>query len=206
MRSVRLDLSDSTRAAVDLSLSYIRCQLPPGVLGPDASSSVRAPPMAGDACYQSGSAGQSANGQRYLGEASDLHYFHTIKNILQDQDQPGGQPEDDIQSYDQGMQHMDTQGGDDRADLPAKELADSYIGIYFSTIHIAYPFVSKPSFVEKYERFWKGDKEVTESSSWLSLICESRVILNTINPILTESRYYLRYWSLLYFVSTIRNC
>ncbi|KAG0647505.1 Transcriptional activator acu-15 [Hyphodiscus hymeniophilus] len=170
MRSVRLDLSDSTRAAVDLTLSYIRCQLPPGVLDPDASSSVRAPPMTGESCYQSGSASQSANGQRYLGEASDLYYFHTIKNILQDQGQPGGEAENDIQSYDQGIQHVETPDGVDCADLLTKELADNFIMIYFSTIHIAYPFLSKPLFIEKYESFWKRDKEFTESSSWLSLM------------------------------------
>lgn len=174
IRSVRLELSDSTRAAVDLTLSYIRNRLPADILGPSASSGACATAPILHRCHQSGITDQAEGRQRYLGEASDLRFFHAIKDILRDEDQSGGVAENDIQSYDQGILHLETQDNN-QSELPTKDLADSYIDIYFFTIHIAYPFVSKPSFIERYERFWKGDVEVKESSSWLSLMCESLV-------------------------------
>jgi hypothetical protein len=179
IRSVRLELSDSTRAAVDLTLSYIRCQLPAAILRSSASSNVHAVGAILDHSLQNRTTNQSAGKQRYLGEASDLRFFHTIKNILQDQDQTDGVTENDIQSYDQGIPHLEMQGGINHPELPTKELADSYIDIYFFTIHIAYPFLSKPLFIECYEGFWKGDIEARESSSWLSLMCEFIIILRS---------------------------
>jgi hypothetical protein len=173
MKSVRLDLSDSTRAAVDLSLTYIRGQLPQDALGPNTPSTIRDSVPIVEPGSTTGSADESAKQRRYLGEASDLHYFHTIKSILQGGDQPGAVTETYIQSYDHGIQPAEVEGGVNRSNLPTKELANTYVEIYFSTIHIAYPFVNKPSFTEKYERFWKENTEVKESSSWLSLMCES---------------------------------
>lgn len=180
IRGVRLDLPESARTSVDLTLSYIQRRLPADIVGLEAPSSSI---PAAATCPRLGPADFSANSQRYLGEASDVRFFYTIKKIFRDEDQSGGAAENDEQSYDQGTLHLETQvGRESHADLPTKDLADTYIEIYFFTIHIAYPFVSKPSFMERYERFWKGDIEVAESSSWLPFLCKSRITSKGIKP------------------------
>jgi hypothetical protein len=124
-------------------------------------------------CPQIPSPERCASNQRYLGEASDVRFYHTIKKILQDGDMSSGVPENDIQSYDQGTLHLERQGRYDiDLDLTAKDLADEYINIYFSTIHIEYPFICMPSFMELYDRYWKGDSGTIENSSWLPLMCK----------------------------------
>jgi hypothetical protein len=148
---------------------------------------------------------QSGNNPRYLGEASDVRFFHTIKKILRDDVQSGGPIENETQSYDQEILHLETHDG--RQNLPTKDMADAYIEIYFSTIHIAYPFLSKPSFMARYERFWRGDKEVNEGPSWLPLLCKSLLTLEVTEPILMYLiRHYLRYWRLLYILPPMRKC
>lgn len=203
IRNVRLDLSDSARAAVDLTLSYIRYQLPADILVPNVSSSVNAATAIPEPCSQDRGADESASRPRYLGEASDLRFFHTVRSILRGHDQSGSAADNDIQSYDHGTVQTETQRGDLHPDLPTKDLADRYIETYFYTIHIAYPFVSKPSFIERYERFWKGDVEVNESSSWLSLMCESLINLKTVLPHSYCFSHYPRYWGLLCLISSI---
>jgi len=174
IKSVRLDLPESARAAVDLTLSYIRLGLPAEIIHPKAarSDSVAAGSLV--SCSQMTSPERSANNQRYLGEASDVRFYHAIKKILQDGDMSNGVPENDFQSYDQGTLHLERQ---DRYDievgLPAKDIADEYIDIYFCTIHLAYPFVCKPSFIELYGRYWNGDSKVAENTAWLPLMCKS---------------------------------
>jgi hypothetical protein len=173
IKSVRLDLPDSARAAVDLTLSYIRLGLPPDVVRPKAVRNAPAATGSPASCPRNASPERSANNQRYLGEASDVRFYHAIKKILQDGDMSNGVPDNDIQSYDQGILHLERQDHYNiDVDLPTKGLADEYINIYFSTIHIAYPFICKPSFIELYDRYWKGDSEVTENSSWLPLMCK----------------------------------
>lgn len=148
---------------------------------------------------------QSGNNPRYLGEASDVRFFHTMKKILRDDVQSGGPIENETQSYDQEILHLETHDG--RQNLPTKDMADAYIEIYFSTIHIAYPFLSKPSFMARYERFWRGDKEVNEGPSWLPLLCKSLLTLEVTEPILMYLiRHYLRYWRLLYILPPMRKC
>ncbi|KAH8803655.1 fungal-specific transcription factor domain-containing protein [Xylogone sp. PMI_703] len=164
------DLPESNRVALDVNLSHIRRQLQahvPGIDIPDRSPSSTTSPTAGPPRFLNGN---STNSQRYLGEASDVRFFHTIKKIFGDRDYSGSPVDSDIQSYDQGVLHLEPQDTHQyRSDLPTKELADAYIDIYFFTIHIAYPFVDKSLFMQRYEKFWSGDAETAESSSWLSL-------------------------------------
>jgi len=124
------------------------------------------------------SSDQNGNNPRYLGEASDVRFFHTIKKILREDVQSGGPIENETQSYDQEVLHLETHDG--RQTLPTKDIADAYIEIYFFTIHIAYPFLSKPSFMARYESFWRGDMEVDEGPSWLPLLCKSLLTLEFI--------------------------
>lgn len=171
IKSVLLDLPESSRASVDLTLSYIRRGLPVDVMRLKRAHNAPASDGFPVSCTQIPSPQRCASNRRYLGEASDVRFYHTIKKIFQDGDMSSGVPENDIQSYDQGTLHLERQ---DRYDidvgLPAKDLADEYINIYFSTINIAYPFICKPSFMELYDRYWKGESEINQNSSWLPLM------------------------------------
>ena len=154
-----------------------------------------------------GSTGYSTYNPRYLGEASDVRFFHTIKKFFRDEDQSGGAATNDTQSYDQGILHLETHDGrESQTDLPTKSMADTYIEIYFFTILIAYPFLSKPSFMARYERFWNGEVDVVESPSWLPLLCKWLLTLQITEPILTYPRHYLRHRRLLYILSPRRKC
>jgi len=147
---------------------------------------------------------QSGNKPRYLGEASDVRFFHTIKKILRDDVQASGPIENETQSYDQEILHLETHDG--RQNLPTKDMADAYIEIYFFTIHIAYPFLNKPSFMARYERFWRGEKEVDKGPSWLPLLCKSLLTVEVTEPILIYLiRHHLRYRRLLYVLPPLRK-
>jgi hypothetical protein len=174
IKTVRSDLPDSTRAAVDHTLSYIRLGLPADVIELKTAQNISARRRRSSDIVLDASAERRAKNRRYLGEASDVRFYHAIREILRDGDLSGSVAESDIQSYDQGILPLQRQDGDGiHTCLPTRDLADEYIAIYFATIHIAYPFICKPSFMALYERLWKGDLDVTENSSWLPLICMS---------------------------------
>lgn len=172
MSSLRPNLNDSSRAAVDLTLSHIRKQLPEDITG---SMELESDPVAAEIPGLStgnGSSDRSSTRRRYLGEASDVHFFHMVKQVLGDKQLSDNATGIDIQSYDQDELPFESPNGrGGRLHLPSKELADKYIDIYFCTIHVAYPFISKPSFMVHYENFWKGDFEVGKSP-WLPLLCK----------------------------------
>jgi hypothetical protein len=180
--SVRSDLPESTRTAVDSALSHIRLRLPVDM------TSFKMPynTAAGATFSQHRSADYSTHNPRYIGEASDVHFFHTIERIFRDKDQSGGSAANDTQSYDRGILHLEAHDGrESQTDLPTKSLADTYIEIYFFTIHIAYPFVNKPSFMTRYERFWNGDIDIAETPSWLPLLCKWLLTVKVTDLILT---------------------
>jgi hypothetical protein len=175
--SLRLDLKDPSRAAVDLTLAHIRNQLPDDVtsaMEPESNLVTTAPPglPSRDGSSEQ-TPRQTPKRHRYLGEASDVHFFHVVKQVLGDKQPSGNAAEHDIQSYDQEELSFQTPNGHaGRLHLPSREVAEKYIDIYFCTIHIAYPFISKSSFMARYENFRNGDFEVGKSSSWLPLLCK----------------------------------
>ena len=59
--------------------------------------------------------------------------------------------------------------------LPAKEVALDYLDIYLATIHIAYPFLSKPMILHYAHRVLSGDLKGAGVRPWLALLSESRI-------------------------------
>ena len=175
--SLRFDLKDFSRAAVDLTLAHIRNQLPEDVtsaMEPESNLVTTVPPgLPSRDGLSEQTPRQTPKRRRYLGEASDVHFFHVVKQVLGDKQRSGNATEHDIQSYDQEELSFQTPNGHaGRLHLPSREIAEKYIDIYFCTIHIAYPFISKSSFMARYENFRNGDFEVGKSSSWLPLLCK----------------------------------
>ncbi|KJZ78777.1 hypothetical protein HIM_01550 [Hirsutella minnesotensis 3608] len=83
----------------------------------------------------------------YLGEASDVRFFNLVKRVLQVQRGPEGLQRE-FESYDQG-ENMVSSG---LVELPAVETAEGYIDAYFSTIHLAYPFIPRTVFLEDHQK------------------------------------------------------
>ncbi|TPX15962.1 uncharacterized protein E0L32_000296 [Thyridium curvatum] len=92
----------------------------------------------------------SSNSQRYLGEVSDVRFFNLVKTVLQ-KNLPE-RVDDGIDSYEQDDPVSDGPTPNDM-ELPSPELADLYLEIYFSTIHIAYPFIPRRAFTESWVKF-----------------------------------------------------
>lgn len=87
----------------------------------------------------------------YLGEVSDIRFVHVVKQFLQSQDGTTAVPAG-LESYDQGEGAIVS----DREAckgvlLPPLEEATPYIDAYFSTIHVAYPFIPQSLFIEAYQ-------------------------------------------------------
>ena len=195
--SVRSHLPESARNSLNATLSQIRSRLPADCIS--LASPAESPTATAIASFRHEPSDQCGKTPRYLGEASDVRFFHTVKKILRDDVQSGGPVEDETQSYDQGVLHLETH--DSRQHLPTKEKADSYIEIYFFTIHIAYPFLSKSSFMARYEDFWKEDIQVDEGPSWLPLLCKSLLTLEaTALMLMYLIRHYFRYRLLLHIL------
>lgn len=107
--------------------------------------------------------------QRYLGEASDIRFFHAIEATFGQQER--GISEAQVDSYEQGgVQPGASERG--RGCLPHKTAADKFVNIYFVTIHIAYPFISEPEFRTTYEKFWQSESLEGFRGPWLSILCE----------------------------------
>ena len=153
---VRERLPEADQKAIDLSLSI----LPHEVLGDELPA--RAANLSPtDSLLPSTDTDRSPTSSYYHGEASDIRFFTSIKEALHTSD-----PNHDIQdlindesitSYEQNhvTQQRLTRVGDRL--LPGKSAAESYIDIYLSTIHLAYPFIEHRALLHHHAQFWVSD-------------------------------------------------
>lgn len=108
------------------------------------------------------------NPERYLGEPSDVRFFNFVKRVLQE-----GSPSE----RDEGMDSYEQDDVDDAAacdasvDLPSPEVAEGYLDIYFTTIHVAYPFIPRSSFTKMYRDVRDNGVSDDIDFSWLALLC-----------------------------------
>jgi hypothetical protein len=117
-----------------------------------------------------------ANSQRYLGEVSDVRFFNLVKKVLQEKSPPE-QVDEGVDSYEQdGPLPDNTVPGDPSIGLPNPDVADQYLDIYFSTIHIAYPFISRAPFMKTYKDLRESNGTLEIDSSWLATLCRWPVL------------------------------
>ncbi|RKL46987.1 hypothetical protein BFJ72_g2724 [Fusarium proliferatum] len=100
---------------------------------------------------QSSQSPSSQNQHRYLGEVSDVHFFNLVKGFLQTKD--SSNPEQGFDSYEQDGE-VSTTNNESVAHtlLPAPVETRELVELYFSTIHIAYPFIPQSPFMANLAR------------------------------------------------------
>ncbi len=169
---LRQELGDSGRSAVDKRLNDIQKQLREhGINLTRNGERVDPLPPSGPVSQRIVNNGKAEQRPRYLGESSDVRFFHTARRLLQDQSTSGDR--DQIQSYDEEKSNVsEPKKGPVPSHLPPREDADKYIEIYFSSVHIAYPHLCQKQFRARYEEFWSNGVDDTANLLWLSLMCE----------------------------------
>ena len=172
IRNLRDGLTERDRRTVDLALTSLPVSEYASNHGTRAAMALSPSPE------QAGSeVGVSSTSHRYLGEASDIRFFRAMKLALsgniEDGQQPAGVLDGQVDSYEQEEIQPQCPAGPNYSFLPTRANADRFVDIYFSTIHIAYPFISQSDFRRTYESFWKSDSLEDFRGSWLSLLCKA---------------------------------
>ncbi|KAL1896315.1 hypothetical protein Sste5346_004699 [Sporothrix stenoceras] len=112
--------------------------------------------------------------ERYLGEVSDVRFFNLVDRALAEtgslssSGSPGQNTEgthhhdaatvvegDALESYEQDDPSPEAADAHDEAavQFPGAEAAGRYLDIYFSTIHVAYPYIPQALFMQTYQRY-----------------------------------------------------
>ena len=161
IQSVRPKLDDSDCAALDVTLKSIRERFPPGLLR-----------QSGAPCPQL-HASAAASSPTYLGKASDAHFLDSFASFVRAQEQQCGRKDESDGQFDEQSDVFEPSMCQKPLKLPPKETAFSYLDIYFSTIHIAYPFLSKPMILHHAKEIWDADPKGVDARPWLALLSKS---------------------------------
>jgi hypothetical protein len=144
---------------------------------------------------------QASQAERYLGKVSDVCFFNLVKRVLQAQ--PGSSDSDQrVDSYEQV---------DDIAspsvnvipcrvvELPSREAAKAFADVYFSTVHLAFPFIPQSLFMRSLDQALDSSDDCSLDNTRLALICKLQPSLchwRVVADIM--DRCHLCYRSLLY--------
>lgn len=143
----------------------------------------------------------SQNQHRYLGEVSDVHFFNLVKGFLQTKDLSS--PEQDFDSYEQDGEVWTTNNESNGPTLlPGFAQTRDLVKVYFSTIHIAYPFIPQSTFMESLA----GQGGIPKNATDLAILCQSFYVLsgNLWKSSPHIFRCHLCHWIILYVVSWTR--
>jgi hypothetical protein len=107
--------------------------------------------------------------EAYHGEISDVQFYNVVKKTIQSRI---SSEKDDDSVEDYGQDEAEHRGLTVAPPLepPSKETLDERIALYFSTIHIAYPFIQQDSFMERYARLRDGTGSEPMELTWLGLL------------------------------------
>ncbi len=93
----------------------------------------------------------------YLGKASELGFLNTIRDFMREQEDPSRSEENDAEKYDQSYLSELSPIIGKPLELPTKETARNHLNIYFSFIHIAYPFLCRRTTLRHMQKKSSGD-------------------------------------------------
>ncbi|KAF5122540.1 putative transcriptional regulatory protein [Metarhizium anisopliae] len=152
--------SGPEQEAVLLKSSRIKSQLDDVISSTRAEVTPRA--VASGACGKSPSS-HADRSPGYLGEVSDIRFVNIVKQFLQNQD-GSTRTQEDFESYDQGESLVSPDKAAGKTILlPVLEEAQQYITAYFTTIHIAYPFIPESRFMQDYKTLRDQDSPQTQN-------------------------------------------
>ncbi|KAI7975931.1 hypothetical protein EIK77_002491, partial [Talaromyces pinophilus] len=175
IRSIQTKMNQTDQAALDLTLASIRQSLPEELgehvlLGTD---------------QQQPKTPVDERSPTYVGQVSDLYFFKTIESRMRYNavDFEG----DDLreQYYDQTEIPENTTFLGRLLLCPSEEDGLRYLDIYFSTIHIAYPFLSKSLMFEQFRRLRSKNFEDRDQ--------HNRSMLALLNFVFAIGSYYLSF-------------
>jgi hypothetical protein len=107
-----------------------------------------------------------ASSPTYVGKASDIHFIHSIRQCVQGPTEPAGEA---AQNYSQTHSPETLTLFKHPVLFPSPSEAEQFLDVYLSTIHVAYPFISKSVLLEAFQRFQAGDINKPEFRPWLAL-------------------------------------
>ncbi|KAL1961728.1 hypothetical protein VTN77DRAFT_1128 [Rasamsonia byssochlamydoides] len=160
IQTLRPKLENTERAALDLTLTSIHRRLPDDLAHQIRSQSTEQP-----------AAKKDRKSATYVGKASDIHFFNTIRECIRQQEAI------DLASEDRGDPCYDQTDIPENPisfgkplQFPSREEAARYLDIYFSTIHVAYPFLRKSTVLAHFERMWSEEVDEQQDRPWLALL------------------------------------
>ncbi|KAJ8124779.1 hypothetical protein O1611_g8862 [Lasiodiplodia mahajangana] len=155
-------LPEDTKKEVYHRLAFIQAHVCPQIDG-QAETFTPAPDAAPSLV-------QRFQNQGYLGETSDVRFFNLVKKIASPESGGSQGPAEDLDNYDSEelvpVRHLPNP----LAQMPSRAIVAEYLDLYFSTIHIAYPFIGKHVFMSKLEILQTQGFTEDLTHSWLSLL------------------------------------
>ena len=114
----------------------------------------------------------------YLGKASDIRFLDTVFDFMhaEEEEHNASRDEGNDDQYDHQSDVLEPVPApiyDKPLKLSTKETGMGYLDIYFSTIHIAYPFLCRPMVLHHARRIWTSDLNEADDRTWLALLSES---------------------------------
>ncbi|KAJ5659474.1 hypothetical protein N7507_005925 [Penicillium longicatenatum] len=157
IQEFRSCLDGARQSALDASLGEIRRHIPHQAQQRSQEATVATPP-AHDSPV--------ASSPTYVGKASDIHFIHSIRQCVQGPTEPAGEA---AQNYSQTHSPESLTLFKHPVLFPSPSEAEQFLDVYLSTIHVAYPFISKSVLLEAFQRFQAGDINKPEFRPWLAL-------------------------------------
>ncbi|KAF5566437.1 transcriptional activator acu-15, partial [Fusarium phyllophilum] len=115
---------------------------------------------------------QVSQAERYLGKVSDVCFFNLVKRVLQAQ--PGSSGSDQrVDSYEQvddiASPSVNVMPGR-VVELPSREAAKVFADVYFSTVHLAFPFIPQSLFMRSLDQALDSSEDCSLDNTRLALI------------------------------------
>ncbi|ENH71321.1 hypothetical protein FOC1_g10006178, partial [Fusarium oxysporum f. sp. cubense race 1] len=115
---------------------------------------------------------QVSQAERYLGKVSDVCFFNLVKRVLQAQ--PGSSDSDQrVDSYEQvddiASPSVNVMPGR-VVELPSREAAKVFADVYFSTVHLAFPFIPQSLFMRSLDQALDSSDDCSLDNTRLALI------------------------------------
>ncbi|KAF4498475.1 transcriptional activator acu-15 [Fusarium agapanthi] len=108
---------------------------------------------------------QVSQAERYLGKASDVCFFNLVKRVLQAQP---GSSDSDQQVDDIASPSVNVMPGR-VVELPSREAAKVFADVYFSAVHLAFPFIPQSLFMRSLDQALDASDDCSLDNTRLSL-------------------------------------